>query len=230
MCCRKPKNLNVSGSIDGASRKVLICCCGCKQLIRKSVTGRDSRGAAGCGERASSLLLSLSPLLFLLHYHPLLSHQRLPGRHGVLTVIPSHHPVSLHRPFTCRSALNAVSTPPVARALLIFPFFHPVFLPLPCLARWAASSHVSDLLIGNRADLPQHFLLPSMFSTLKLISDRASIFTGLHHSGDVAPSRTSLFLPPTASLHCICGLLPRSIFPPTSPVTKKFCGHPIFLS
>lgn len=85
-CCRNSKHLHVCGSLDAAKREVSIRCCGCKQLIRKSarcrLTGRDSRGAAGCGERATSPSPSLPSLLFLLHCHPLLSHQRLPGRQG----------------------------------------------------------------------------------------------------------------------------------------------------
>lgn len=212
----------------------MICCCGCKQLIRKSagccLTGRDSRGAAGCGERATSLSLSLYSLLFLLHCHPFLIHQRLPGRRGAITASPSPHPVSFHCPITCRSAVNAISTPCVAPPFLIFHSFTPFSYLSFALARQTASSHVPDLLINNRAALSQHFLLLSVFSALKLMSDRASIFAGLHHSGDVAPSRTSLSSPPTASLHRVCGSIPRSIFPPTSAVTKKFRGRPIFLS
>lgn len=123
MCCRNPENLNVSGSIDAANREVLICCCGCKQLIRKSarclLTGRDSRDAAGGGERATSPSLSLRSLLFLLCCHLLLSHQGLPGE--------AWGP-ELGLPRTILSLLNAISPPPVARLRLISPFFHPVFL------------------------------------------------------------------------------------------------------
>lgn len=187
-------------------------------------------GAADCRECVTSLSLSLHSLLFLLHFHPFISHQRLPGRHGAIIVSHSNHPVSLFGAFTCGSALNPISTPPVARPRLIFPFFHPMFLPLPSCCSPAASSRVPDLLINNCAALSQHFLLLSMFFTLKLMSDRASIFTGLHHSGGATPSCTSLSSPPTTSLHRTCSSIPRSLFPPTSALTKKFHGHPIFFS
>lgn len=113
---------------------------------------------------------------------------------------------------------------------LIFPFFHPVFLPLPSCCLLPASSRVPDLLINNCAALSQHFLLLSMFSTLKLMSDRASIFIGLHHSGGATPSCISLSSPPTTSLHHTYSSIPRSLFPPTSALTKKLYGHPIFFS
>lgn len=231
-CCRIPKNPNVSGSI-GAAKRVLICCCGCKQLIRRRarcrLTGRDSRGAADCWEGVTSLSLSLRSLLFLQHFHPLISHQRLPGSHGAIIVSHLHRHVSLFRPFTCRSEPHFNSPCCTSASLSLRPFIPLSYLHLP-LARRAASSHVPDLLINNRAALAQRILLLSMFSTLKLMSDRASIFTGLHHSGDVAPPCTPLSSPPTTTLQCVCGSIPRSLFPPTSAVTKQFRGRPISLS
>lgn len=118
-CCRNPKYPNVSGSIDAAIR-VLICCCGCKQLIRRRarrrLTGRDSRGAAECWEGVTSPSLSLRSLLFLLHFHPLISHQRLPGRHGAIIVSHLRRHVSLFS-LLLPAELNLIPAPPVARPL-----------------------------------------------------------------------------------------------------------------
>lgn len=231
-CCRNPKNPNVSGSTDAANR-VLICCCGCKQLIRRRarcrLTGRDSRGAADCWEGVTPLSLSLCSLLFLLHFHPLISHQRLPGRRGAIIMSHLHRHVSLFRPFTCGSEPH-FNSPCCTTALPSLHSFIPSSYLYHPLARRAASSHVPDLLINNRAAPAQRILLLSMFSTLKLMSDRACIFTGLHHSGDVTPSCTPLSSPPTTALRCVCGSIPRSLFPPTSAVTKQLRGHSISLS
>lgn len=136
---------------------------------------------------------------------------------------------SLFHPFTCGSEPHFNSPCCTSAFIFLHSFIPSPYLYLP-LARRAASSHVPDLLINNRSALAQRFLLLSMFSTLKLISDRASIFTGLHHSGDVTPSRTPLSSPPTTTLHCVCGSIPHSLFPPTSAVTKQFQGHLISLS
>lgn len=135
-CCGNPKNSNVSGSIDAANR-VLICCCGCKQLIRRRarcrLTGRDSRGAADCWGGVTSLSLSLPSLLFLLHFHPLISHHRLPGRHGAIIVSHLHRHVSLLRLFTGGSEphFTPPSPPLHVRCSTSLPFFHPVVFPLP---------------------------------------------------------------------------------------------------
>lgn len=148
MCGRIPENLNVSGSIDAAEREVLICCCGCKQLIRKSarclLTGRDSGGAAGGGAPATSPPLSSLPA-------PLSSTPQPPeasgeARAGGGTELGLPPPASR----TTLSLLNAISPPPVARPRLISPSFHPVFpAPASLPLAGAASSHVPDLLINK---------------------------------------------------------------------------------
>lgn len=172
--------------------RVLICRRGCKQLIRsrarRRLTGRDSRGAAERWEGVTSPSLSLRSLLLPLRFHPLLSHQRLPGRRGAIIVSHLHPHVSL----TCGSEPRF--NPPRCTSALLS---RHSFIPLSCLclprARRAASSRAPDLLINNGAALAQRILLLSVFSTLKLMSDGASIFTGLHHSGDVTPSCTPPF-------------------------------------
>lgn len=102
-----------------------------------------------------ALLLALHSL----HFHPLISHRRLPGRRGAVTVSHLHRLVSLFRPFTCGSALNPISTPPVACPLSNFSILSSLYLPL---ARRAASSRVPDLFINNSGALPHRFLLLSV--------------------------------------------------------------------
>lgn len=168
-------------------------------------------------------------LLFLLCCHPLLSHQRPPGRRRVGAELglppPPHSRTTL-------SLLNAISPPPVARPRLIFPSFHPVFPPsasLP-LAR-AASSHVPDLLINKPRRSSSAFPPPP----LPVFHFEARCQTELPFSlGSIAQETWLPRLPlfPLHLRHPFIALAARSLAqfsPPTSAITKKIQRSSNFL-
>lgn len=235
MCGRIPENLNVSGSIGGAEREVLICCCGCKQLIRKSarclLTGRDSGGAAGGGAPATSPPLSSLPAPPSSTPQPPEASGEARGVGAELGLSPPPPP---HPSRTTLSLLNAISPPPVARPRLISPSFHPVFPPsasLP-LAR-AASSHVPDLLINKPRRSSSAFPPPP--PPLPVFHFEARCQTELPFSlGSIARETWLPRLPlfPLHLRHPFIAPAARSLAqfsPPTSAVTKKIQRSSNFL-
>lgn len=201
-------------------------------------------GTAGVLRIAGNMLtisLSLSLLLApLLHFHPLVSHQRLTRR--CVGIIASYSQYPLIRslfPFTCWLSLNPLSTPLVAPPLAVF--IPPSYLhlsPPPC---WAASSHILALLINNPTARSQHsaFLAArcslSHFSFEEDVRRRFFIRSRFHS----APSLARRDLPAYhffLSTYNISSSLTHLQFSVeshllhTSLITKELRGHPIFLS
>lgn len=197
-------------------------------------------GVLGIAGNMLTISVSLSLLVaLLLHFHPLISHQRLTwemwGYNCVLLTIPTFSLSLSSLPgdwvWTCFK-LPLFPLPLTILDILLFHLLIPTFFfPPPSLG--CLLSRIHGLLINNPPSCFSAFCISSgslcLTSTLKRMSDSLSsygaIFIQLHHSRDVTSRRTSFFPLPPYGVSSLLLYLHFSAESLRSSLTKKFCGH-----
>lgn len=221
--CKYPKTLNVSRSIDAANHDLEVRFWSTAVDVNNSL-GRDqdacwlagTAGVLGIAGNMLTISLSLSLLLApLLHFHPLISHQRLTlemwGYNCVLLTIPTR---SFSFLYTCWLSLNLLSTPLVALPLAVLVILSSHLLTSTLfspLLGWLVL-HILALLINNPPAPSQNSAFPpALCVSLLLWRGCQTVFshTEPFSFGSITLETWPLHVPlfsslPTLSLHHSC--------------------------